>query len=187
MEEKKKEYIIKEIKEIVITTIICFVFVFILVNYFYKPIRVVGSSMYPTLDEGYIGFTSIIGRNYGELNRFDIVVVNAKDGSNDLWVKRIIGLPNEKIKCVDGIIYINDKKIDEKFLDEDYVKSQKRLYGQFTEDFEEVKIPKDCYFIMGDNRHHSYDSREVGLFRKDDIIGKDTLVLYPFNKISYLD
>ena len=113
-----------------------------------------GNSMYPTLKDKQVVKVSKIK----EINRFDIVIVKKHD--NYLIVKRVIGLPNEKVEYKDNHLYINDKPVTEDFID---------LYSTKTENF--VYTLKDNeYFLLGDNREYSTDSREHGPFRKEEII-----------------
>lgn len=134
------------------------------------PVRVNGTSMYSTLDDGEIMILNKLDYKFNDINRFDIVVV--KTDSNKI-IKRVIGLPGETIRYVDNTLYINDKKIDEPYLKDK------------TEDFDlqELgydKIPDDCYFVLGDNRDNSSDSRIIGPVKKSQIEGSASLVLFPF-------
>lgn len=113
-----------------------------------------GNSMYPTLKDKQVVKVSKIK----EINRFDIVIVKKHD--NYLIVKRVIGLPNEKVEYKDNHLYINDKPVTEDFID---------LYSTKTENF--VYTLKDNeYFLLGDNREYSTDSREYGAFEKEKIL-----------------
>ena len=157
-----KKFILDIIPYIVIVIVVVLIRSFIV-----TPIRVSGPSMNPTLKSGYI----MILNKLAKIDRYDIVVINSKKSPNVL-IKRVIGLPGETIEVKDGDIYINDKKIKDK-------------YGSGTTgDFEKITIPKNEYFVMGDNRPVSADSRIFGTFSKKDIKGTTKLVLYPFNKIG---
>ena len=107
-----------------------------------------------------------IGMRFKELERFDIVVIETGD---TYLIKRIIGLPGEIIEYKKGVLYINGKKMKDPY----YKKNN-------TTDFESVKIPKGHYFVMGDNRSNSIDSRIIGVIDKEDIIGTTKLVLFTF-------
>ena len=142
--------------------------------YVFSPIKVNGTSMVPTLNNGDIMILNEIGYHLGGLERFDIVVVN-HDGEK--IIKRVIGLPGEKVAYRNNKLYINDKEVVENFKHQD------------TKDFElsnlnvEV-IPKNYYFVVGDNRGNSKDSRSIGLIHKNKIMGKTSFILYPFNRIG---
>lgn len=181
--EKEPFDLKKEILEFLKLLVFWGVIFFLLTKFIINPVQVIGSSMYPTLKDRDRGFSSIISTHF-ELNRFDIVVVEAKDQSNDHWVKRIIGMPNETIECKNGVIYINHEPIQEDFLDTDYVLSEIDKYGFFTEDFDEIQLKENEYFLMGDNRIHSTDSRRVGPFTKDEITSVGIFVYYPFDELG---
>ena len=87
-------------------------------------------------------------------------------------IKRIIGLPGESVAYIDGKLYINEKAAQDKYALSD------------MEDFEEVKLAGDEYFVMGDNRKVSQDSRAIGPVKKSQILGKTNIIIYPFNKFG---
>ena len=103
-----------------------------------------------------------------------------------LYIKRIVGLPGESIEYKDDILYINNKPYQEPYLDE-----YKELTPEpLTEDFSlnslynMNNIPDESYFVMGDNRHNSKDSRMIGFIKKEDIIGASKIIIWPINKIG---
>ena len=81
-------------------------------------------------------------------------------------------------------MYVNGLPLDEPYLDNSYAKQIRSHGNNFTEDFDKRTLKDDEYFLMGDNRVVSYDSRRVGTFKREDIRGKDVYVLFPFNKIK---
>lgn len=185
---KNKHTILIELLDLIRIVLICFVIVFICTNFLFKPVKVEGVSMYPTLEDKEYGFSNIFGSLINDFDRFDVVVVNGEQTAHDNWVKRIIGLPNETIEFKDNKLYIDGKNVKQPFLDDEYVKSQTNN-GQvlFTQDFGPITLKRDQYYLMGDNRMVSHDSRAVGAFSEDDIISKSILVLYPFNKIGLVN
>ena len=156
------------IKEILSYVIIIFI-VLLIKWYIVSPINVVGKSMEPTLEDKDMMLLDEISYRFEDIKRFDIVVVKSKDG---LIIKRVIGLPGEKISCKDGVIYINNKKLTENFK------------HSYTDDFDEVKLGKDEYYILGDNRINSMDSRAYGSFKRKYIRGKTHIVLFPFSRFG---
>ena len=162
--EQKESKLKKFIKELIPYVIILIVVVLIR-TYLVTPIIVSGPSMQPTLDGGEL---MILNKN-GSLDRFDVVVVDI--GSEDI-IKRIIALPGETVSCEKGIVYVNGRRQDES-----YSKGT-------TFNFDKVKLADDEYFVMGDNREDSKDSRMLGPIKKDNIKGTTKLVLFPFNKIG---
>lgn len=165
-EENDVKTFMKFLKEL-LPYVIILVAVVVIRTYFFTPIMVNGPSMQPTLNGGEI----MILNKKGKIDRFDIVVVDI--GTEDI-IKRVIAMPNETISCEDGVVYVNGHKQEE-----DYSKGN-------TSDFELVKLGDDEYFVMGDNRENSLDSRKLGTFKKEQIKGTTSLVLFPFNRIGNL-
>ncbi len=165
--EKFKDFI-KSLLQTIITAVvivfICFKFVFI-------STEVNGSSMYPTLQDGDRGFSFVITKNIS-INRFDICVIDSQK-SGKLLVKRIIGMPNDKVTYKDNKLYINDEYVQETFLNDDV----------YTEDFE-VQLGEDEYFCLGDNREVSRDSRYYGAFQKSEIKSTNFFAYYPFERFG---
>ena len=154
---------------IIIIVIVVFVRTFII-----TPVKVNGTSMYPTLE----GDEIMLLNKLGTIDRFDIVVLKL-DGENNNLIKRVIGLPGDSISIKDGTLYINGEVYIENYLEE----------GLVYDDFELTSlgyqvIPDDMYFVLGDNRADSVDSREIGLVSKDDIIGKISFRIWPLNKLA---
>jgi signal peptidase I len=143
--------------------------VFVVLIYVASFQMVSGPSMNDTLVEGDVLILNKIVYRFSKPQRNDIVVVNAK---SMLMVKRIIGLPGETISYKNGILYIDGKTYKETNI------------TQPTYDFADVKLGDDEYFVMGDNRTNSEDSRDYGAVKMSSIVGKSSLRIYPFNKIG---
>ena len=189
------EDILGFIKVFVVSAIVILLFV----NFVAHPVRVDGRSMYPTLKDGEFGFTNVGGVLLNGVERGDIVVVTMEEeGQKTHWVKRVIGLPGDTVSCVNDVVYINGKVLDEtKYIDPDYRQSLVDKFGYFNKVpnadntnvlyFEEVKLKDDEYYIMGDNRPYSKDSRYVGPVKKSQIFAKKMLVLLPISDIGVKD
>ena len=137
------------------------------------PVRVDGKSMNPTLENGQILLLEKINSNY---KRFDIVVINYEEnGQTEKLIKRIIGLPGETVEIKDNKIYIDEVEIND-----DYA------YGE-TSDYEKITLDDDEYFILGDNRLISKDSRYFGPVKKDDLMGEAVFRLWPFSSFGLID
>ena len=160
----------KWLKENLLFTILLLIIIIIRI-FFYSPIRVNGSSMYPTLQDKEFMILNKIGLQKG-INRFDIVVV---ESNGKYIIKRVIGLPGESVMYSDNKLYINGKVIED-----NYSKSE-------TENFENVILKDNEYFVMGDNREVSKDSRVIGPVNIKNIKGKTNLVIFPFNKIGIVE
>ena len=179
-EEEEESSALKEVLLFFKDLAISFAVVLILVNFIIRPIQVQGSSMYPTLENGEVGFSNLIGRKTTGIKRFDIVIVYMED-KDEYLVKRCVGLPNETISYKDGILYVDGNPIDEEFLDEEY----KSEYGvAFMDDVEEITLGDDEYYCVGDNRPRSTDSRYYGPFTEDMIISKGVFILFPFSNFG---
>ncbi|MDO5085289.1 MAG: signal peptidase I [Erysipelotrichaceae bacterium] len=170
--------ILKEIFDLAKTVIICFILVLLITTYIFKPIRVSGNSMYPTLKNNYLGISNILSLKLDGLKRFDIVTVYLEN-KGEYLVKRVIGLPNEIVRYTDNKLYINDVYVDEVFLNTPFAKHN----NLYTEDFTYV-LGQDEYFLMGDNRNNSSDSRYYGPFKLKDIKSKDIFTVFPLNSFG---
>lgn len=170
--------IVHEVVDLCVVFVECYVCVFLFTTFLFKPIQVHGESMVPTYQDGNIGLTNIIMRNLESLERFDVVVVDSPLEVDDHWIKRIIGLPNETIEFKDDVLYIDGEEVVQSFFDEAYVASEKQMSksGLFTENFGPYTLADDEYFLAGDNRRHSTDSRVVGPFKSEHIMGKDAYI-----------
>lgn len=165
MDKKENKNIILELLPYVVIVIV----VLLMKTFVVAPIKVNGSSMADTLKDKDLMLLDKISYRFENIERFDIVVVKY---NGDYLIKRVVGMPGEKIEAKNNKIYINGKKIDCPF-----------KYS-YTDDFSE-KVSEDGYFLLGDNRVVSLDSREFGSFEKEDILGKTNLVIFPFNRIGF--
>ena len=149
--------------------------------------------MDPTLEDGEIGLMNVFSAKFQDIERFDVVVVYNEEKKEN-WVKRVIGLPGDTIYAKDDVVYVNGMPIEEPYLDNDYADSIRLTENyKFTEDFDELQLGEDEYYLMGDNRYASKDSREMGAFKRGDIKAVDffisvgfiphkTFLLQPSNK-----
>lgn len=156
----------KVIKE-VIPYIVIVVVVVLIRTFIITPVRVDGDSMKNTLKNGDI----LLLYKLSSINRFDIIVLD-EEKDNEKIIKRVIGLPGETVAIKNGKIYINDKVIDDEY-----------AYGE-TSDYNKVTLKDDEYFILGDNRLISKDSRYFGPIKDNEIKGKIVFRLFPFTKIG---
>lgn len=144
-----------------------------------------GDSMQPTLHDKEYLWVDKLSYHFSEPERFDIVIFPIMyRGRESHFVKRIIGLPGETVYIDEsGVIYINGE-----VLDEDYGKEAIAEYNRYRAK-EPLTLGEDEYFVMGDNRNHSSDSRveSVGNIERSRIIGKAVVRLWPFNKIGMVD
>lgn len=156
--------IIKELYPYVVILVV----VVIVRTYFVSPIRVSGDSMLETLTEGDILLLNKYDSTY---ERFDIVVISSTALDKDI-IKRVIGMPGEEIEIENGIVYINKEKFDD-------------IYNNYNlSDMESIILGEDEYFVMGDNRANSLDSRSIGAINVSEILGTVTYGIRPFGSIE---
>ena len=150
-------------------------------NFVFLPMTIEGNSMMPTFQPN----DQVIVKTIYHINRFDLIVF--RDASNRILVKRVIGLPNETLRYENDELYINDKLVQEPFLENDFVKN---VGGSWTSDFTleeltgKIVVPKDEYFVLGDNRRSSNDSRYFGSVPASAIIGETSMIYFPFQRLS---
>ena len=179
-------YTILDFSRLILITVVAAMIILVFVA---RKEEVRGTSMYPTLQEGESVIINMAANYVGEIKRFDVVVAR-EYRSDDLWVKRVIGLPGETISYREDVLYVDGQAMEEPFLDKKYVeqvkKSTNKLY--FTQDFISKKLGKDEYLLVGDNRNESLDSRNdaVGPFRREQIIARGVFVYQPFSKARYV-
>lgn len=160
--------LLKLLKEL-LPYIIIIIVVIIIRTFIFTPVVVNGLSMMNTLHNGDVMILDKIGMKLGGIKRFDIVVIQT--GKTKI-IKRVIGMPGETISYHDNKLYINGKEVSDNHSNE------------ITYDFEEVKIPDGEYYVLGDNRTDSVDSRILGTIPKNEILGHATFIIYPFNRFG---
>lgn len=153
--------------------VIILVVVILIRSFIVTPIKVHGQSMFNTLE----GNEVMILNKLANFERYDIVVADLiVDGKKeDTLIKRVYGLPGEKIKCENNTIYVNNHKIEDKY-----------GYGE-TDDFDEIELAEDEYFILGDNRAISLDSHVFGPVKKENMQGVTNFVIWPFSKFGKVE
>ncbi len=179
--EKKKENL-KEFLNLIITVLVAIAITLVLKNYVIINANVPTGSMENTIMTG----DNIFGYRLAYLNeepqRGDIIFFYFPDDETQKYVKRIIGLPGERVYITNGKVYIDDnaEPLDEPYLKEEWTK------GTGTFDFE---VPEGCYLVLGDNRNNSLDSRfwVNPYVSEEKIIGKALFVYYPFNRMGGLE
>ena len=176
MENKKHTYK-DSLKELIPYAVIIMVVVLIR-TFLVTPIKVNGTSMEGTLHDGDTMILNKIKYKVSDIKRFNIVVIKTSDS---YLIKRVIGLPGEKIKYEiinnTGILYINGKKVEESFIDDDVKIKTCNNDGELCKDG--ITIPNNYYFVMGDNRGDSIDSRIIGNIDIKNITGTTKLVIFP--------
>lgn len=168
-----------------IQTILLAASVFLVIYIFlFRPFQVSGQSMFPTFrDQEYI-LTNLISLRLGPLHRGDVVVFKAPPPNTGKdFIKRVIGLPGDTVELKNGFVYVNGQKLDESV----YLASSVRSYGgAFLANDQLITVPQGYYFVMGDNRPESSDSREWGYVSQSEMIGKSFFVYWPVSEIHLI-
>lgn len=177
---EKKKSIWQDVLELVIYCAVILVATFLIVHFVGQRTAVSGLSMYPTLEDGDNLIVDKISYRLGDPARFDIIVFPAPDDPGKNYIKRIIGLPGETVQIIDAEVYIDGIK-----LGENYGAEVMEYYGTAQVG---VVLGEDEYFVLGDNRNVSKDSRYevVGNIHRDQIIGRAWLRIWPLNKFGIL-
>lgn len=179
--ETKKKVDVKEIISFVIYIAAVFAITYLVITYVGQRTEVIGTSMEYTLSDGDNLIVDKISYRFNEPERFDIIVFPYQYQEDTYYIKRIIGLPGEKVQIgEDGTIYINDEE-----LEESYGREVMRYPGTAAEP---ILLGEDEYFVLGDNRNASSDSRDpsVGLIKGKDIVGRAWVRIYPFSKFGFI-
>lgn len=158
--------------------------------FLFTPIVVDGASMMPTFENGDRVVVDKIGPQLMEYERFDVIVFEAKEDTN--YIKRIIGISGDRIAYENDELFINGERYEEPYLEE----YKKALIdkGTLTEDFTleenlgEVTVPDGYFFVLGDNRRNSKDSRDpsVGFISMNKVLGTAKVVFYPIDNLKFV-
>lgn len=174
-----------EIVNVLFSIVIAIVIFILLRDYIVQPFQVEGHSMDNTLANG----EQMLMFKQTSIERFDVIVFPDPMRSGSSYVKRVIGLPGDSLEMVNDVLYINDQAVEEPYLEP--LKSQ--ATENFTSDFSlwdtigvEV-IPEGYYFVMGDNRPHSGDSRQFGLVPIESVEGEANFIYFPFSEFGKLE
>ncbi|MFI3212838.1 MAG: signal peptidase I [Eubacteriales bacterium] len=173
--------ILKEIFSTICYIIVVFIAMYFVIEYVGQRTQVIGSSMESTLNDGDNLIVDKLSYRFSDPERFDIIVFPFEYEENTYYIKRIIGMPGETVQIdEDGVIYINGE-----VLLEGYGKEVIKSAGLAEEP---IVLADDEYFVLGDNRNNSSDSRmpSVGNINREDIVGKTWLRIWPFSEFGIL-
>ena len=178
-EKKEKKSLGREIFEWVMVFVVAGALALTVRTLIFEPVRVDGSSMRNTLVDNEFMIATKFDYLLGDPERFDIVICDYPNADDGMYrVKRVIGMPGETIELLSGELYVNGEKVEQNF---DMTPNQTN-FGPFT-------VPEDSYFVMGDNRNNSKDSRSpmVGPLPRKMIKGHVRAVVFPFSEMRWLD
>lgn len=173
--------VLKEILSTSVYLLVVLLITYLIVNFVGQRTEVVGSSMESTLSDGDNLIVDKITYRFHDPERYDIIVFPFKYAKNTYYIKRIIGMPGETVRIdSDGVIYINDEELTEFH--------GKEIIADPGIARKEITLGNDEYFVLGDNRNNSTDSRDpsVGNIRKKDILGRAWLRIWPLHEFELL-
>ena len=134
--------------------------------------------MEPNFHDGEYLLTDKVTYRFGQPKKGDVVVFKAPPDFSEEFIKRIVGVPGDQVAVQNGKIMVNGIQISEAYLPSSF----QTYPGRFAAEGQVISVPQDQYFVLGDNREHSLDSRNIGLVPKDKITGRAWLIYWPLNK-----
>ena len=164
------------------TVVVALVISIVLYIFIMTPHEVIGNSMHPTYKNGEYLMANKVTYRIKDPERGDVVIFRYSDTQD--FIKRVIALPGDTVMLKDGQLYINNIRLDESNYLSDSVYSSG---GDFLKEGESKEIPEGEYFVCGDNRPHSSDSRTFGPVGRDDIKGKAWIVYFPFSEFRVVE
>ncbi|HEV2340140.1 MAG TPA: signal peptidase I [Patescibacteria group bacterium] len=148
-----------------------------------RPFQVNGESMHPNFENGEYVLTDLIILHFQKLRLGDVIVFKAPPNPEEDFIKRVIGVPGDTVMVKDGNVYLNGKMVDQSsFLKPDV----KTFGGTFLREGDTITVPQDEYFVMGDNRPYSSDSRDWGFVKSDEVIGESMLIYWPIQDMKWI-
>lgn len=170
---RKGYYYLLDIAQTIILVLSGFVVVYF---FLFKPFQVKGESMFPNFHDNEYLITNLIGLRFNEPKLGDVIVFKAPTDPEKDFIKRVIGVPGDTVSLQDGKVYLNNNLLDEsKYLKSSVITAG----GSFLSDGESVTVPQGQFFVLGDNRCCSSDSREWGFVPRKNVIGDSIFIYWP--------
>lgn len=177
---RKVYFFLLDIAQTLILAAAAFVVVYM---FLFRPFEVKGESMFPNLHDSEYLITNIISLRLENPKIGEVVVFKAPNEPEKDFIKRVIGVSGDKVSIIDGQVYLNGTRLDEsKYLDS----SVKTYGGSFLIEGQIVTVPQGYFFVLGDNRSYSSDSREWGFVSKKNIIGISFFKYWPINSAGFI-
>jgi signal peptidase I len=161
------------IRDIAISLVVSVLFIVFL----YQPVKVEGTSMMPTLADQERVFINKFVYKLEPINRGDVVVFRYPRDVSKSYIKRVIAVAGDRVRIDDGVVYVNDERLPEPYVPEDYWDARS---------YPETVVPRNSYFVLGDHRNLSNDSRDFGAVNEQYIYGKAVFGYWPFDKLGKL-
>jgi len=169
-----------DIIQVVVFAVAIFLFVYLLIL---QPHKIKGNSMQPNFPDGEYLLTDKVSYRFGEPERGDVIVFEPPGSQGEEFIKRIVGLPGEVVSLRDNRFYINGLLLNEHYIALD-VPTQP---GNYLAEGTQITVPQEQYFVLGDNRTHSSDSRVFGPISKDKITGRAWVVYWPPSLVGVVE
>lgn len=150
----------------------------LIVVFIIQPVKVEGTSMQPHLADQERIFVNKFIYHFSEIERGDVVVFWYPKEPSKSFIKRVVGLPGETVEVRSGVAYVDGRELDERYVRSDFF--DYHSYGPFT-------VPADSFFVMGDHRNSSNDSRHWGCVPRENIFGKAVFRYWPVSKLGLLE
>lgn len=162
------------------TILLAFSVFLVIYMFLFRPFQVSGESMFPNFEDKEYVLTNLIGMQFSPLKKGDVIVFKAPPDPDKDYIKRVIGLSGDTVMVKDGKVYVNGQLVNESpFLSSNVPTNP----GAFLQEGQTVTVPDGEYFVMGDNRDHSSDSRAWGFVKRSEVIGRSMFVYWPFNQM----
>ena len=162
---------------VVVLALLVMVYLFIM-----SPQEINGASMEPNFHNGEFILTNKVLYKFRQPKRGDVVIFKSPRNKEIDYIKRIIGLPGDTVELKDNAFYVNDQKVEEPYLEPGVT----IFGGSYLQEGQAISVPSGTYFVSGDNRPHSYDSREFGPIALEDFIGVAILRYWPFSQMGLI-
>lgn len=166
---------IVDLLQVVVFSLSIFLFIYLLVL---QPHKIKGASMLPNFEDGEYLLTDKVTYRLSTPQRGDVIVFKAPPKYEDEFIKRILGVPGDMVAIKEKEVFINGIKLEEQYIPDDFATFPGKI---FTEG-KTVEVPQGSYFVLGDNREHSLDSRNFGFVPREKISGRAWIIYWPPNR-----
>jgi signal peptidase I len=150
-------------------------FALVIILFVYQPVKVEGSSMEPGLEDQERIFINKLVYRFETIERGDVIVFRYPRDNRKSFIKRVIGVPGDRVRVVEGHVYVNGQMLSEPYVSQDYFD---------TRSYEERLVKPDTFYVMGDHRSMSNDSRDFGLVPRANVYGKAVFGYWPMEKLG---
>lgn len=169
--------VLRTLRSWILDLVVCLLVTFFIIVFIYQPVKVEGVSMEPGLEDQERIFINKLVYRFESIERGDIVVFRYPRDTHKSFIKRVVGLPGDRIQISYGRLFVNGRALAEPYVPPDYLDALS---------FSEIVVPANAYFVLGDHRSMSKDSREFGPVTRRYIYGKAVFGYWPVEKVGIL-